>query len=284
MSGRTLTCREFVKRAALPVLILLIATPLPGRLTAAEPDSLDAAIEYARQALKKLDGIRDYSAYFLKRERVDGKLGPLEYAIVKVREKPFSVYMRFVKPESVKGREALYVKGKHDGMLLAHEPATDYIGTVKLDPQGGLAMRGQRYPITEAGFRNLAVKLIERGEKEKKRGADCKVTFRKNASINDRPATVIEVLHTRRRPDDEFYRVRIYIDNELQIPTRYVAHDWPEKPGGEPVLLEEYTYLNVKLNQGFTNHDFDITNKEYRFPAIGFLGRHIPEGLWKRPQ
>ncbi len=37
------------------------------------------------------------------------------------------------------------------------------------------------------------------------------------------------------------------------------------QPGGQPQLLEEYTYLNVKLNVGLTDADFDDKNPEYNF-------------------
>ncbi len=29
--------------------------------------------------------------------------------------------------------------------------------------------------------------------------------------------------------------------------------------------MEEYTYLNLKLNNGFTDADFDIKNPNYKF-------------------
>jgi len=33
----------------------------------------------------------------------------------------------------------------------------------------------------------------------------------------------------------------------------------------QPGVLEEYTYLDVKINQGFTDADFDDKNPNYRF-------------------
>ena len=35
---------------------------------------------------------------------------------------------------------------------------------------------------------------------------------------------------------------------------------WPETPGGEPPLEEEYTYLDVELNVGLKDSDFDPDN------------------------
>jgi hypothetical protein len=35
--------------------------------------------------------------------------------------------------------------------------------------------------------------------------------------------------------------------------------------GGQPVLMEEYTSMNVKINNGFTDADFDPKNTAYKF-------------------
>ena len=34
---------------------------------------------------------------------------------------PFSVYMKFLKPRAVAGREVIWVKGQNDNKLIAHE-------------------------------------------------------------------------------------------------------------------------------------------------------------------
>jgi len=88
-------------------------------------------------------------------------------------------------------------------------------------------MRGNRYPITEIGIENLIVKLIERGERERKH-PECVVEFRKNAKIDKRKCTVIEVIHPTRRAHFEFNLAQIFIDDELQVPIRYAAYDWPK--------------------------------------------------------
>lgn len=49
------------------------------------------------------------------------------------------------------------------------------------------------------------------------------------------------------------------------MPVRYAAYSWPSRPGGGPELIEEYTYLNLKLNPGLTDQDFDYHNPEYNF-------------------
>jgi hypothetical protein len=49
---------------------------------------------------------------------------------------------------------------------------------------------------------------------------------------------------------------QIYIDNELELPVRFVAYDWPEKPGDQPLLLEDYSCCNLELNVNLTDDDF----------------------------
>ena len=62
-----------------------------------------------------------------------------------------------------------------------------------------------------------------------------------------------------------YHLARIYVDDELNLPIRYESFDWPAKAGGEPQLLEEYTYQNMKVNNGFTDTDFSVTNPKYGF-------------------
>ena len=57
----------------------------------------------------------------------------------------------------------------------------------------------------------------------------------------------------------------MFVDEELNIPVRYEAYDWPAQPGDEMQLLEEYSYLDVKLNVGLTDADFDDKNPAYSF-------------------
>ena len=67
------------------------------------------------------------------------------------------------------------------------------------------------------------------------------------------------------RRNFRFHIARIFVDDELNLPIRYESYDWPEEEGGKPQVLEEYTYLNLKLNNGFTDADFDIRNPNYQF-------------------
>jgi hypothetical protein len=237
---------------------------------------LDTALQIARDGLAQCrTQVNDYTAMLVKRETVDGVLSEHEFMFVKVRNRkivngqlvsPLSVYLTYLKPASVKGREVVYVEGKNDGNLIAHEGGFKgrFLPTVPLPPTGMLAMRGQRYPITEIGIENLMVKLIERGETARQ-FPDVTCTFRKNAKVKDRVCTVLEVTQPNRHPQLEFYQAQVFIDDAYNLPVRYIAYDWPSKQGDPLKVIEEYNYLDLKLNVGLTDADFDPKNPQYNF-------------------
>ncbi len=238
------------------------------------PHLLDPAIEMARASLRNIqDNVHDYTALFVKRCRVNGELPALQYANVKIRNRkiqngmitsPMAVYLDFLKPSSVKGREVIWVEGQNDGNLVVHDSGYRGVVNLNLDPNGYIAMRGQRYPITEIGIENLAVKLIETALRDRQY-QECEVNYFKNAKIGNTECTMLEVIHPIKRAHFDFYRARVYFAEDLNMPIRYESYSWPVTADGKPVLEEEYTYLNVKTNVGLTDQDFDIRNPNYRF-------------------
>lgn len=202
--------------------------------------------------------IRDYSCTFVKRERVDGELGEQQYILLKVMHQPFSVYMSFLKPFA--GREVVYVAGQNEGKLVALDVGVKrYLGKMQLDPEGALAMKGQKRPITSIGIRNLTEKLIKLAEAELK-FAECEVTTNPDTKINTRKATMVQIVHPTARQNFKHHVARIFFDNELQIPIHYDAYLWPAQAGGQPPLEESYTYQNLKINNNYTPRDFDPNN------------------------
>ena len=236
---------------------------------AAKPNEhpLMPALRWAKQGLAPLQNVKDYSATLIKRERIGGKLNEHEYLFVKVRHQPFSVYIYFLAPAKLKGQEVIYVEGQNNGNMWAH-PAPGMqeklIGTVSLKPDGAIAMNGQRYPLTELGLLNLVRRLVEVAEQDINYG-ECDVKFYPGAKLNGRTCTCIQVVHPVPRRNFLFHLARIFVDDELNVPIRYEAYDWPKEANGQPELMEEYTYVNLKMNPGFADVDFSIKNPNYHF-------------------
>lgn len=224
------------------------------------------ALRLAEQQVKQIDAnIQDYSAILYKQERIDGELQEQEVAFVKVRHQPFSVHMFFLAPH--KGRECLYVAGPNGEKSELHARDSGFrkkLGVFKLDPDGRLAMAGQKYPITKLGIRNLTTELVAVASNDVNYG-ECEVRTLQTtigAGGDKRPVTVIEVVHPTPRKNFRFHKAQVFIDNQLGVPIRYAAYLWPQNPGDEPPLEEAYTYMNLKVNNGFTDADFNPENPE----------------------
>jgi Protein of unknown function (DUF1571) len=272
----SLSAQERIAENSARVSALDAETTARSPSTSAAKHALDPGIKLAHRCLQHIDGkINDYTATLVRRERIGDKLRVAEYSDVKIRnarktetgeQVPFSIYMCFKKPTPIEGREVIWVEGQNENRILAHESPKSILGNimVKLDPDGMIARRDSRYPIYDAGIRNLVVKLIEKGERDKSVG-DCEVKFFKGATINGRTCTMMQVTHPTEKPEYDFHIAQIFIDEEMQLPIRYASWDWPEEKKGEKVLLEEYTYLDLKVNVGLTDEDFNPNNESYLY-------------------
>lgn len=245
----------------------------------AVPSDADAAVHAAILQLAQ-DGyarirrdIRDYTCLMIKRERIDGRLHEYQYMEAKVRHArddgagnvvPFSVYLKFLAPEDLRGREVLYVAGQNDGKLIARKGGLRFAYiTTRLDPESELAMEDNRYPITEFGFENLTRRMLQHMESHELQG--CLIERRTGAKVDGRPCLAIQITNPTPSRDADFHLARVYIDDVLQIPIHYEAFDWPARGQTEPQLIEQYTYRHVKLNVGLTDSDFRRDNPAYGF-------------------
>jgi len=251
-----------------------ISETATGYDAVSESTTLEEVLVGAHQSLDEIERkVRDCSAVIVKRERIGNKL--IETAMfAKIREKPSSVYLHFLArsidgkdDKSTNGREVIYVPGKNDDKLIVHTPGILDMtwGKMTLAPKGVLAMQGERYPITEIGLANLCKQLIKRGES----AVDAsQVTVKRylRARINTRACTLLEIIYPVHEPKTWGYLARVFMDNELNFPIRVEVHELPLDRSQRPQLVEEYTYLDLKLNNGYSDADFDPKNPQYKFP------------------
>jgi hypothetical protein len=242
--------------------------------------TLEEVLVTAHQALDEIERtVRDYSATIVKQERIGSQLVQT-VMFAKIREKPFSVYLNFLDrsdDKGVKGREVIYVQGRNGDKLLVHTPGLQdaIVGKLSLPPNGILTMRGERYPITEIGLANLCRQLIQRGEAAGGSGqaapgqitpGQIAVKRYRHARINARACTLLEITYPVQEPKNWGYLARVFLDDQLHFPIRVEVYELPLDRGRGPQLVEEYTYLDVKLNNGYSDADFDPKNPQYKFP------------------
>lgn len=224
---------------------------------------LAPAIEHAYKARAALQNVKDYTAVFSRREFVGNGL-KASTMNMKFREEPFSVYLQFGKPNE--GREVLYVAGKNNNQLWAHDVGVRAIvGTVSLAPNSNSAMDDSRYPITMIGLRTMLERVIAQWEAEGKFG-ETFVQYYPNAKLGECECNVIESWHPQPRKQFKFHKTRLFIDKETGLAIRVEQLGFPQKGDKAPPVMEEYTYMSIKTNVGLTDADFDIKNPNYAFP------------------
>jgi hypothetical protein len=242
-----------------------------ARSTEAAAPAADSPIARALRIISecqtRYQAVCDYTCTFYKRERIEGHLTEQHIMQMKVRVNPYSIYLKFQQP--AQGREAIYIAGRNAGKVLAHDIGFNKLlaGTLHLEPTGARAMENCRHPITQAGIGPLLETLGQRWAVELN-PEESVLAFRSDALVGPHRCTMVESTHPERRRQFRYYKVRVFIDQETGLPIRFEAYDWPKHPRDPESLAEEYSYMNLKLNVGLHELDFDVANPEYSFGRL----------------
>jgi outer membrane lipoprotein-sorting protein len=236
-----------IKYALLLVVYMLLVC---GNALAAEPLEIlgGMAPAYAR--------VQDYTATFIKQERVKGEVLPEERIQYKFK-KVFMVYMKWL-PGPHKGREALYVQGRNNNKIVGHEGGFVGFVTVNMVPTGSLAMKGNRHPITDSGIGRLIEIIMADIKIASDRGwKDAKVALAGAENVAGRKAWHI----TAQTTGKGYYagKLDVWVDAEYGLPVKVKVF------GLNGEFLESYTYSDLKLNPGLSDKEFDRDYKDYKF-------------------
>ncbi|WP_404310787.1 DUF1571 domain-containing protein [Neorhodopirellula lusitana] len=241
-----------------------------------QPVPMSEMLELAQEALRQtVLNVDDYTARLIKQEQDrGGVLQPPSEAFIKVLTRhprgkpggPLKVYMRFDSPANIQGREVIWVENENDGKLQVREAGM--IGsmmTVPLEPDSFLAMRGQRYPITELGLTRLLEKLIQRGGVDRE-DPDVQVFKTEGHVFDGRERTLLQI--ERSQPsgrEGDFSLAELVLDRQKNLVVRFRSFGWPESEFDSPPIIESYEYRDLKINVGLTRDDFSTSNPDYTF-------------------
>ncbi len=250
-------------------LLCFTTSDVAGQSAGDEPSSnpphpLIRVLDFAEEqhALIKRD-VRDYECVIVKRERIDGIMQAHQFMQAKVRtaskDAPFAVYIRFLKPRDVAGREVQYIAGENDGKMLVRRRRGGI--TLRFDLDNPLVMEQSTIPITDLNFEKMLFDCVARLQADIKadpEGKNSKVEIFREATINKRKVTALKIIHAEKTDGLEFNQAIIYVDNQWKIPTRLEIYDWPEQPDGKPILIGEFTFLELKINPNFPDSTFRV--------------------------
>jgi hypothetical protein len=235
------------------------STP-PTAPTATRPaaTTMADAMQLAVAARQSFQSVRDYTCLMIKQERIQGQMEPENVMEVKIRNQPFSVYLRWLGPRSLAGQEACFVAGRNDNMMRVHPTGfKGAFGFISISPNDPRVMEHSRHRITEAGLGNLIERLNTCWQFDlRKNTAEVRIA---QYEYNKRRCARVEIF----RPDKDtgpcaFYRTVAYFDKETRLPVRLELYDWPRtggNTGGD--LVESYSYVNTRFNVGLTDAVFD---------------------------
>ena len=271
---------------AAPKPATAVAAP-PAKSVAASEKTIAAApasTEFDRMAMlmnmvlleqgrRRLADVPDYTCTFFKQERLGTELSEGQIMELKMRHKPFSVYMKWLNGE--KGRELLYVDGEQDNKMLVHPGGwkARIVPSIKLEPDSSLAMAESRHPVTMVGLLKLSDEIITRRRGEIERKCPVRCRFIENETANERPCYCFVSTYLDRKASEEYRKSIQYIDREWLLPICVKNYAWPEANQSfasdgaldEATLVEHYGYSELQFNQQLANDDFDRLNKTYNF-------------------
>jgi Protein of unknown function (DUF1571) len=213
----------------------------------------------------RLSRIESYTATLRKQEKLGGQLGRESVLTMKVRNRPFAIYLKFLSPKP--GKEVLYAEGHHDNKVIAHNGdwTRKLVPRLAVAPDSPLALADQRHPVTEAGLVHLASKLLKFRKMDM---GDADATTTLDRTTDDEGRAWLRSVHTHGVADGSrpFVRVEVLYDPINQFPLRISSYDWPA-PGrsGELELAERYAYDDLKLDAPLSAADFDLANPDYAF-------------------
>lgn len=238
----------------------------PATVLPAASNATDTTDEFSRMraalATAKLRAreLTSYTAILEMQEEVNGNLREMDSIQIKLRQEPFSVYMRW----TANGQEALFVRGRNDDRLLAKP--TNGLAALKrlwrLDPESRMAKQSCRYPITESGIENLVNRVYEFYSARKDWTSAVKCSVLNSSATNN---FVIEYcLQFRDKSvSPEYLESRLSFDEATGLLIAVQNFAWTDDQSSR--IVEHYAYRAIDQAATLNDSDFDEKNSEYEF-------------------
>ena len=245
---------------------LPIDSPRVGRA------AIDGNLALLQRGIAFLQQSGGYTAQFTMQEVVSGRLQAPVEMLVKVRHQPFSVYMNW--KTSDPGKETIYVAGKNDGRVVAHFGGWKgkVLPTLRVDPQGSLAMSYSRYPITEFGLLALHERLLADRKADVDRGlTGMNCLIEPGSDETGRLVYYFEIEYDNPSVSPLYRRSEQMFDRETAVLLRIDNFTWSNEPTAHSdelrskTLIESYHYEDLEFSPEFADVDFHETNPNYQF-------------------
>lgn len=204
---------------------MLLAVALCGMVAGRAQALSDTSLPHMviERMARAYDGIQDYTAVFLKRERVNGTLSPLEKIELRFQE-PFKLYLAWLAPHA--GRVVAYVEGENNNKILVNPGGLLRFMRLALDPTSPLVTRHSHHTVRDAGLRKTIERLVHEYERGRQEG-QLTLTFQGYDEVDGRPAYHLAFVCSADKTAGYYaQRGDIWVDAEYFLPTRLYFYDW----------------------------------------------------------
>ena len=209
------------------------------------------------RAMARYETMQTYTCLLDKRVAKSGKLHQDLSIRVKFK-KPTNYYFRWEEGMR-KGREVIFAAGRHDGKIVAHPGGWFRFVTLRLNPEGRLAMKENRHSLKNSGLRKIMQVVGTDFHRAQQQGLDA-IHYMGEERVDNRTTWVVQGQF----PEGHGYyanRVILLIDQTLFLPIKVSIYD------GVGTLVEEYLFHQLEIDVPFTDQDFDPANPGYDFVA-----------------
>lgn len=240
------------------------APQLHGKEALLESDRLMAESE------ARLENTPAYSATLVKQERIDRSLGDVEVIQLRMLHHPTKIALKWEEGAEA-GQRLVYAQGENGGNMLVRKTKglEARLGILSLAPNGYLALKSSRYPVTKLGLLELTRTIRKHRAKDLERKSGVTASLL-SQQLDGREVLclAIEYESPKLAPDDrhEYRKALIYIDSQSKLPVCVHCYGWPEKISGanserldQTTLLESYAYKNINLEADVSGDDFSKT-------------------------
>lgn len=221
--------------------------------------SMRAALATARSRARELTS---YTAILEMQEEVNGSLRAMDSIQFKLRQQPFSVYMRWTDTN----QEALFVRGRNEDRLLA-KPASGLASLKRLwrlDPESRMAKQSCRYAITESGMENLVNRCDDfyAARDDWSSVVNCSVS--KSSAANN-VVTEYCMQFRDKSVSPEYLKSQLSFDEASGLLIVVQNFGWSDDKS--PRMVEHYAYRGIDQAATLSDSDFDEKNSDYEFVA-----------------
>lgn len=241
-------------------LILLVVAAAP-----AEPHPIQVLLNLTQQRLVSFERtVQTYQCIVQRQERVHGTLQPRTTTFLRVRQKPFAVYLKMLDPPDLAGREALYNPDKYGENVIVRNGGKRFAFiTLIVASDSDVISKETNYKVADWGVAQTLRTVIEILEQEREQ-PDLDVTYYDSVKVDGQFAFGARIKHKEKRPGVLFYEALVLIDSRLRLPVYYKALDWPDEDGKTPVL-EEFSFSKWEFNAPLTEQHFSHKHPDYGF-------------------